>query len=439
MKKRFLMAAAALTLAVSTAAAPAAALPVFATTISAEDSTSLYPGEQEYVEIDVDSDVDGSQIKWSVDDSDIAQIDHKTGRANLIYARSNGTTYVTVTVIENGRITATKDIKVHVHHSKNDDVHVQDITLSQHSIQIAKGDDYTLTASFTPSNATNQSLNWSSSNENVAKVHSSGRIEARAVGSATITAVSRDSGHHDTCTVWVYEGNHSSTMKHVRSVELDESLTLTAGQSQQITAYLHPHDADDRTIYWTSSNTKVATVATNGTITAVAPGTAQIKATSNDGGKSAVCKVTVKKAKTAAELQAEAQKKAAEEAAAKQAAAQKAAAQKAQQQAQQAAKAAASGRDPQLLYNTTNQILTAARNGTVTVKAAQPMAYDTNVATALQMRPDVTLVANFPFQGHQFNMIVPKGKWLASQLTGGYVSWLTLCAQQPTVTVQMLN
>jgi hypothetical protein len=70
------------------------------------------------------------------------------------------------------------------------------------------------------------------------------------------------------------------------------SLTLKTGDTQQLIAIVTPLSADNRSVNWTSSNTKVATVS-GGVITAVAAGTATITATTAVGGYRATCRVTV--------------------------------------------------------------------------------------------------------------------------------------------------
>ena len=73
-----------------------------------------------------------------------------------------------------------------------------------------------------------------------------------------------------------------------------EELSLTTGDTAALTATVTPDDATDRTVTWASSDVNVATIDETGTVTAVAPGTAIITATANDGsGKSASCEVTV--------------------------------------------------------------------------------------------------------------------------------------------------
>ncbi|MDO4485588.1 MAG: Ig-like domain-containing protein [Bacillota bacterium] len=88
-----------------------------------------------------------------------------------------------------------------------------------------------------------------------------------------------------------------STKTLVDSIKLDKTdISIYHGSTTTISATVAPEDATDKTIVWTSSNEKVATVK-DGKVTAVGVGTATIKATSNDGNASAECKVTVKPVK----------------------------------------------------------------------------------------------------------------------------------------------
>ncbi|MCR5777104.1 MAG: Ig-like domain-containing protein, partial [Lachnospiraceae bacterium] len=78
------------------------------------------------------------------------------------------------------------------------------------------------------------------------------------------------------------------------------SATLSVGDTETLTATVSPDDATDNTITWSSDNTAVATVS-NGVVTAVAEGTANITVTATNGtddtsdDKTATCAVTVKK------------------------------------------------------------------------------------------------------------------------------------------------
>ena len=82
----------------------------------------------------------------------------------------------------------------------------------------------------------------------------------------------------------------------VSSITLNQtSLTMTSkGQTAGLTATVNPGNAENKSITWSSSNSSVAAVSANGTVTAVANGTADITATAADGsGVSAKCSVTV--------------------------------------------------------------------------------------------------------------------------------------------------
>lgn len=81
---------------------------------------------------------------------------------------------------------------------------------------------------------------------------------------------------------------------HVTEVALNKgALTLEKGGEETLTCTVKPAKADIQEVEWTSSNTSVATVDASGKVTGVAKGQAEIKATSKDGKKEAICQVTV--------------------------------------------------------------------------------------------------------------------------------------------------
>ena len=157
------------------------------------------------------------------------------------------------------------------------------ITLNKTETTIYAGEDgdysgskETLTATTTPSGKT---VTWVSSNTAAATVNASGVVTGKNAGVTYITATS-PSGKSATCTVTV-----------VPSVLLLDktTLALTAGNDATLNATLTP--SDTRPVTWTSDNTGVATVS-NGSVHAVASGTARITA-SIPGGGTATCVVTV--------------------------------------------------------------------------------------------------------------------------------------------------
>ena len=168
---------------------------------------------------------------------------------------------------------------------------VSNITLSQTTGSIVEGETLHLSAIVSPKEASNPELSWSSDNTSVATVDASGTVTGVAPGTAKITAAAQDgSGVRATCELTVVK-----KAIPVIGVGLnEEAITLKKGDTYQLVSAVVPSDATDQTLTWTSSKTDVATVDATGKVTAIAAGTANITATTNDGTNlSATCVVTV--------------------------------------------------------------------------------------------------------------------------------------------------
>ena len=91
----------------------------------------------------------------------------------------------------------------------------------------------------------------------------------------------------------------ANSVVHVTDIKLNVSeLSLAPGDISSLTAEVLPSNASNKKIVWKSSDSKVAEVGTNGEVKAIAVGTATITVTSEDGNKTAECKVTVSGADT---------------------------------------------------------------------------------------------------------------------------------------------
>ena len=167
---------------------------------------------------------------------------------------------------------------------------VTQVELDKTSLTLNVGDEETLIPTITPDNATDKSVTWESSASGVATVDTSGKVTAVSVGTATITATAADgSGEKATCSVTV----NAAAIVPVESVSLDKtSLELTEGGTARLTATILPQNTTNKNVTWSTSDASIATV-TDGVVTAVAPGTATITVTTEDGGKTATCAVTV--------------------------------------------------------------------------------------------------------------------------------------------------
>ena len=96
-------------------------------------------------------------------------------------------------------------------------VHVTSVTLNKTSMALAVGSSERLTATVSPSNATNMTVTWTSSNSAIARVDNGGNVTAVSAGSATITVTTADGGKTAACTVTV--GKDASTLTLTPSTE----------------------------------------------------------------------------------------------------------------------------------------------------------------------------------------------------------------------------
>ena len=160
----------------------------------------------------------------------------------------------------------------------NPTVAVTSVSLNKTSLSLVKGNSTTLTATINPSNASNKTLTWTTSNSSVATVDSNGKVTAKGAGTATIT-VKTNNGKTATCKVTVINPTVAVT-----SVSLNKtSLSLVKGNSTTLTATVNPSNATNKALTWSTSNSSVATVDSNGKITAKGAGTATITVkTSNE-------------------------------------------------------------------------------------------------------------------------------------------------------------
>ncbi len=144
-----------------------------------------------------------------------------------------------------------------------------------------------LNATILPSTA-HQEVVWTSSNADVATVSESGLVTPISLGNAIITASTVDGSNKKAmCVITVLPA--VATEVHLNQT----AAGLKIGQTLQLNATVIPSDASQE-VEWKSSNTTVATVNSNGLVTAVNLGDATVTATTKDGTNlSASCEVTV--------------------------------------------------------------------------------------------------------------------------------------------------
>ncbi len=208
-------------------------------------------------------------VKFKVKDNAVGGTTSLRIESDEKYPISNSSAEIPTTIIN-------QSVKV--------EVPVQSIELSEKSLSIKESETHKLEAIYTPTDTTQKNVKWSSSDESIAKISQDGTITALTRGKTTITATA-ENGSTASCDVTV--------TREIGSVILDKSsISLDKGESTKITATI-PTDTDgDKTISWTTSDSSVATVSNDGTVTAVDRGEAIITATTSNG-KKAICAVNV--------------------------------------------------------------------------------------------------------------------------------------------------
>lgn len=167
------------------------------------------------------------------------------------------------------------------------DVQVKKVTLDKTTLTIEKGKTAKISATVTPTNATDKTLSWTSSDESIATV-TNGKVTAVNKGTVKITAKAVN-GKSAVCTVTVQEPPESVTLNK-------NALILGVGEEFTFQAKV-PDGSFEGKLEYSSNNTDIATIQQNGVMQAKSKGTAIITVKTYNG-KTAKCRVTVKNAPT---------------------------------------------------------------------------------------------------------------------------------------------
>ncbi len=271
--------------------------PILATSITLNEEIASITASDETVALIATvepSDVTDGSVTWLSSDEGVAIVSSE----GVVTAVANGTAIITATTNDGTELSATCTVTVNI------PVPATGITLDVEEITlIAAGETVALTATVEPSDVTDGSVTWTSSDEGVAIVSSEGVVTAVANGTAIITATTNDGTELSaTCTVTVNIPVPATGI----TLDVEEITLAAAGETVVLTATVEPTDVTDGSVTWTSSDESVAIVSSEGVVTAVANGTAVITATTNDGTElSATCIVLVQAATAIADVEAE--------------------------------------------------------------------------------------------------------------------------------------
>ena len=219
-------------------------------------------------------------IEWTSSDESVATVD-ATG---MVVAVSAGEADITASVTDS-EMSAVCKVTVKVA--------AKDITVPDNlDVKLNDGNETTVEATVSPADATDVKVSYASTDEAVATVDKDGKVQILQPGECDITTTLMQDGEKVT-----EKTTHVKAFYEVESITLDSNEgKLTVGNSHTIKATVAPEEvAAETTIEWSSSNEKVATVDSNGKVTAVSSGNATITATA--GEESANYEVTVEQPK----------------------------------------------------------------------------------------------------------------------------------------------
>ena len=219
-------------------------------------------------------------VEWTSSDESVATVD-ATG---MVVAVSAGEADITASVTDS-EMSAVCKVTVKVA--------AKDITVPDNlDVKLNDGNETTVEATVSPADATDVKVSYASTDEAVATVDKDGRVQVLQPGECDIITTLMQDGEKVT-----EKTTHVKAFYEVESITLDSNEgKLTVGNSHTIKATVAPEEvAAETTIEWSSSNEKVATVDSNGKVTAISSGNATITATA--GEESANYEVTVEQPK----------------------------------------------------------------------------------------------------------------------------------------------
>ena len=242
------------------------ATPVTAVTLN-KTYVSLKAGETVTLTATVKpDDATDKTVTWGSSDESVAKVEN-----GIVTAIGKGLSTITAKA---GDTSATCMVTV--------SVPVENVTLNKTELVLQKGQEEVLVALVSPDDATDKTINWSSSNVSVVRVDQNGAVAAEGAGTAVITASAGTKSATCTITVTIPVESISLNMTE-RTIKVNETVLLKAE--------INPSDATTKSIQWSSSDVSIASVGSNGMVKGLKEGVATITASAD--GKSTSCTITV--------------------------------------------------------------------------------------------------------------------------------------------------
>ena len=217
--------------------------------------------EVQYV-IEPENPSEDTTITWESSNPEVASVSN-----GVVSALAGGTTVITGTLGETLNDFDPIVLNVTVN------VPLISVTITEDSVSLFPEQSQTLEATLNPTDATNRTVTWSSSNPDVATVDQTGKVTAVAPGDATITARVEAEDKQDTASVHVKQPVTGATINK-------PTVTLTKNGTDKLDVIFTPEGAEENvTVTWSSADTSKVTVDADGTIHGVAGTTSAVKVT----------------------------------------------------------------------------------------------------------------------------------------------------------------
>lgn len=245
-----------------------------------KQTLSMVEGDSETLTASVaPSNATNKAVSWKSSDASVASVDN-SGKVTAVKA---GSATITVTTTD-GSKTATCSVTVTAK-----TIEVNDVGLDKSEMEMVAGDSYQFTVTLKPDNASDKTLSWSSSDENVATVDNTGKVTAVSEGKVTITVKTSNPAQSASCDITV-----KAASIPVTGVNIDSwIINLGVNETAAIAYTIQPEDATNKEVTFSSDNTDVVAVDSEGTLVGVSSGSAKVTVTTVDGGYSSVCTVNV--------------------------------------------------------------------------------------------------------------------------------------------------
>jgi uncharacterized protein YjdB len=262
----------------------AAVIPVTGVSLGKTTATISVNGTEVLSHTVAPSNATNRNVRWNSNNVSVVIVDSN----GKITGVSAGTAIVTVTT-EDGQYSAGCVVTVQA-----TVIPVTGISLGKTATTLAVNGTETLSHTVAPSNATNRNVRWNSNDATVVTVDGNGKITGIAAGTAAVTVTTEDGQYSAGCIVTV-----QAAAIPVTGVSLGKTATgIAVNGTEELTHTVAPSNATNKKVRWSSSNSAVVIVDSNGKITGVAAGTAIVTVTTDDGQYSAGCAVTVQQGQT---------------------------------------------------------------------------------------------------------------------------------------------